>query len=141
MSRGLSNCNPGNIRQSKVRYKGEVQPSRDPAFKQFESLAWGYRAVFVLLHTYRVRHGLRTVRGMISRWAPPRGESHRSLHPRRGRRHGHRPRRAARHARPGDDDPLAAAISRVETARRRTAAKSSAAGRCFPTDFAIFTAQ
>ena len=38
MSRGLSNCNPGNIRQSKVRYKGEVQPSRDPAFKQFESL-------------------------------------------------------------------------------------------------------
>ena len=74
MSRGLSNCNPGNIRQSKVRYKGEVQPSRDPAFKQFESLAWGYRAVFVLLHTYRVRHGLRTVR-------------------------------AARHARPGDDDP------------------------------------
>ena len=71
MSRGLSNCNPGNIRQSKVRYKGEVQPSWDPAFKQFESLAWGYRAVFVLLHTYRVRHGLRTVRGMISRWAPP----------------------------------------------------------------------
>ena len=41
MSRGLSNCNPGNIRQSKVRYKGEVQPSRDPAFKQFESLATG----------------------------------------------------------------------------------------------------
>lgn len=71
MSRGLANRNPGNIRQSKVRYKGEVQPSRDPAFKQFESLAWGYRAVFVLLHTYRVRHGLRTIRGMISRWAPP----------------------------------------------------------------------
>ena len=71
MSRGLSNCNPGNIRQSGVRYKGEVRPSRDPAFKQFESLAWGYRAVFMLLHTYRVRHGLRTIREMISRWAPP----------------------------------------------------------------------
>lgn len=28
-----------------------------------------------------------------------------------------------------------------KTARRRTAAKSSAAGRCFPIDFAIFTAQ
>jgi hypothetical protein len=39
MSRGLQNCNPGNIRQSKVRYKGEVRPSRDSAFKQFESLA------------------------------------------------------------------------------------------------------
>ncbi len=41
MSRGLQNCNPGNIRQSKVRYKGEVRPSRDPAFKQFESLCMG----------------------------------------------------------------------------------------------------
>ena len=71
MSRGLKNCNPGNIRRSKVRYKGEVHPSRDPAFKQFESLAWGYRAIFVLLHTYRTRHGLRTVAEMIARWAPP----------------------------------------------------------------------
>lgn len=71
MSRGLANNNPGNIRLSKVRYKGEVRPSRDPAFRQFETLAWGYRAIFVLLHTYRVRHGLDTIRGMISRWAPP----------------------------------------------------------------------
>ena len=61
MSRGLANNNPGNIRRSKVRYKGEVQPSRDPSFKQFESPAWGYRAVFMLLHTYRVRHGLRII--------------------------------------------------------------------------------
>lgn len=75
MARGLLNCNPGNIRQSKVRYKGEVRPSRDPAFKQFESPAWGYRAIFVLLDTYRVRHGLRTIREMISRWAPP-SENH-----------------------------------------------------------------
>ena len=75
MSRGLQNCNPGNIRQSKVRYKGEVRPSRDPAFKQFESLAWGYRAIFVLLDTYRIRYGLDTIRGMISRWAPP-SENH-----------------------------------------------------------------
>lgn len=71
MSRGLRNCNPGNIRQSKGRYKGEVRPSRDPAFKQFESLAWGYRAIFVLLDTYRTRHGLRTIAQMITRWAPP----------------------------------------------------------------------
>ena len=62
MSRGLQNCNPGNIRQSKVRYKGEVRPSRDSAFKQFESLAW-------------IRYGLDTIRGMISRWAPP-SENH-----------------------------------------------------------------
>ena len=36
MSRGIENCNPGNIRRSRVSYKGEVHPSRDKAFKQFE---------------------------------------------------------------------------------------------------------
>ena len=71
MARGLNNRNPGNIRQSKGRYKGEVRPSRDPAFKQFETMAWGYRAIFVLLHTYRTRDGLRTIAAMIARWAPP----------------------------------------------------------------------
>ena len=71
MARGLANRNPGNIRRSAVRYRGEVQPSRDPAFKQFETMAWGYRAIVVLLDTYRVRHGLRTLAEMIARWAPP----------------------------------------------------------------------
>ena len=71
MSRGVDNCNPGNIRQSKVFYRGEVQPSRDSEFKQFESMAWGYRAMFVLLDTYHQRYGLNTIRGMISRYAPP----------------------------------------------------------------------
>lgn len=75
MARGLDNRNPGNIRQSKVRYRGEVRPSRDPAFKEFESLAWGYRAIFVLLDTYRIRYRLQTIREMISRWAPP-SENH-----------------------------------------------------------------
>ncbi len=75
MSRGLNNCNPGNIRQSKVVYQGEVQPSRDPAFKQFSSMEWGYRAIFMLLHTYAVKYGLHTIREMISRWAPP-SENH-----------------------------------------------------------------
>lgn len=71
MSRGLNNNNPGNIRLSAVRYKGEIRPSGDPEFRQFESLAWGYRAIFVLLDTYRVRYGLRTPAQMIARWAPP----------------------------------------------------------------------
>lgn len=71
MSRGLDNRNPGNIRRAKVRYKGEVRPSTDPEFKQFETVEWGYRAVFVLLDTYRRRYGLDTVAGMIARWAPP----------------------------------------------------------------------
>lgn len=75
MSRGIDNCNPGNIRLSKTFYQGEVQPSRDCSFKQFRSMAWGYRAMFVLLDTYRRRYGLNTIRGMISRYAPP-SENH-----------------------------------------------------------------
>lgn len=71
MSRGIDNCNPGNIRLSKVFYRGEVQPSQDAAFKQFSSMEWGYRAMFVLLDTYARRYGLNTIRGMISRYAPP----------------------------------------------------------------------
>lgn len=71
MSRGLRNCNPGNIRRSKVRYKGEVQPSRDAEFKEFCSMGYGYRAMFVLLDSYRSRYGLCTIRQMLGRYAPP----------------------------------------------------------------------
>lgn len=70
MSRGLKNNNPGNIRQSGTRYLGEVRPSQDKAFKQFETIAWGYRAMFVLLDSY-CRRGYLTLRQMISRYAPP----------------------------------------------------------------------
>lgn len=70
MARGYRNCNPGNIRNSPVRYLGEKE-STDIAFKQFESMAWGFRAMFVLLDTYRVRYGLKTLQQMIERYAPP----------------------------------------------------------------------
>lgn len=70
ISRGYRNCNPGNIRISKTRYKGEVVPSQDSAFKQFQSMEYGYRAMFVLLHYYyKVLH-LTTLRQIISRYAP-----------------------------------------------------------------------
>ena len=71
MSRGLDNNNPGNIRRSRVRYKGERAVSSDPEFRQFESVEWGYRAIFMLLYTYYHRHGCRTLRQMIDRYAPP----------------------------------------------------------------------
>lgn len=71
VSRGLRNCNPGNIRRSRVRFKGEVIPSRDASFKEFSSMAYGYRAMFVLLDSYRRRYGLGNIRAMIERYAPP----------------------------------------------------------------------
>ncbi len=75
ISRGLRNSNPGNIRHSQDKFKGEVEVSRDAQFKEFRSLAWGYRAIFVVLNTYKEMWGLETIREMITRWAPP-SENH-----------------------------------------------------------------
>lgn len=71
MSRGLRNNNPGNIRISGTTYKGEVVPTQDRSFKQFENMVYGYRAMFMLLYTYQKKHGLNTIRQMIDRYAPP----------------------------------------------------------------------
>ena len=71
MSRGRKNNNPGNIRCSVTTYQGEIRPSTDSAFKQFQSMAYGYRAMFMVLYTYQKRHNLNTIRQMISRYAPP----------------------------------------------------------------------
>lgn len=68
--RGLRNNNPGNIRQSSVRYSGEVRPSIDAAFKQFECIEYGYRAMFVLIYTYQRKYGLNTIADIIARYAP-----------------------------------------------------------------------
>lgn len=71
MTRAERNNNPGNIRISAVSYKGEVSPSKDPAFKEFKTLAMGFRAMFVLIHTYNKRYRLDTISKVISRYAPP----------------------------------------------------------------------
>ena len=70
LSRGLRNNNPLNIRINGDRFQGEILPSQDKAFKQFETMSHGYRAGFKTLYTYRHKHGLKTIRQLISRWAP-----------------------------------------------------------------------
>jgi hypothetical protein len=70
MARGLRNNNPGNIRHNGDKFQGEVQPSQDKAFKQFESMAYGYRAMFVTLGTY-LNRGKNTIEKIITSWAPP----------------------------------------------------------------------
>lgn len=70
LPRGLRNNNPGNIRKNNIVYAGEVVPSRDDSFKQFTTMAYGYRAMFVVLHTYARRYGLDTIAKMIARYAP-----------------------------------------------------------------------
>ena len=74
-TRGMRNNNPCNIRISTDKFQGEVQPSQDKAFKQFETAAYGYRAAFRILRTYINSYGLNTIRKIISRWAP-KNENH-----------------------------------------------------------------
>lgn len=70
MSRGLRNNNPGNIRINSDHFQGEIKPSRDKAFKQFQTMAYGYRAMLKMLQNYKKNRGCDTLRKMISRWAP-----------------------------------------------------------------------
>ena len=69
MTRGYRNNNPGNIRKTSTVWIGEVLPGDDPAFMTFTSMAYGYRAMFVLLQSY-IDKGYNTVEKIISRWAP-----------------------------------------------------------------------
>ncbi len=70
ISRGIRNCNPGNIRLSASPFRGEVSPSQDPEFKEFESIEWGYRAMFLVIYNYNELYGINTLDRIIARWAP-----------------------------------------------------------------------
>lgn len=74
LPRGLRNNNPGNIRRNSDVFQGE-KTSSDKEFKQFKSMAYGYRAVFKILSNYYRNYKLDTIRKMIGRWAPPK-ENH-----------------------------------------------------------------
>lgn len=73
--RGLRNNNPGNIRKGSTAWRGLAPVQSDPAFLQFDSMAYGVRAIAVTVRTYARRYGLTTPAGIINRWAPP-SENH-----------------------------------------------------------------
>ena len=70
LPRGLRNNNPLNIRRTANLWQGLSKEQNDPDFFQYESMAWGYRAAFVVLRTYRNRYGINTVERIVRRWAP-----------------------------------------------------------------------
>lgn len=70
MSRGLRNCNPGNLRLSKDKWKGLRPVQTDKDFFQFVDMPHGYRAMLITLQNYRRKHGCRTIAAMIKRYAP-----------------------------------------------------------------------
>lgn len=66
----MRNNNLLNIRISTDKFQGEVQPSQDKDFKQFETAAYGYRAAFRVIRTYINNYKCDTIRKIISRFAP-----------------------------------------------------------------------
>lgn len=69
--RGIRNNNPGNLERTTDPWQGLKKVQTDPRFFEFESAKWGIRALARTLITYQDKHGLNTVRKIISRWAPP----------------------------------------------------------------------
>jgi hypothetical protein len=80
-TRGERNHNPGNIERVAVnRWQGQVSDAEyrqtqefrtnGGRFDVFASVEWGVRALAALLVAYQDRHGLRTIRGVLGRWAP-----------------------------------------------------------------------
>jgi hypothetical protein len=68
--RGLRNNNPGNIRAGVgTTWRGQYGQD-DKGFCQFVHSEDGLRALAILLHNYYYKDGIRTLEGMICRYAP-----------------------------------------------------------------------
>ena len=72
--RGLRNCNPLNIRKAGTQWRGMVSNPEETDFCTFVSLAYGYRAAWIILSNYLLwfaQHGaIFCIKTIISRWAP-----------------------------------------------------------------------
>jgi len=67
----IAENNPGNIRISSQTWQGQLPPEVDDQFCRFDTPVNGLRAILKILMTYQDKHGFRTIRGWIYRWAPP----------------------------------------------------------------------
>ena len=71
--RSVRNNNPGNIRPG-ANFIGEV--GKDDGFAIFCDTAHGVRAIWRVLHTYRLKHELTTIEQVIKRWSATDQESY-----------------------------------------------------------------
>jgi hypothetical protein len=69
VARGVRNNNPGNIRKG-IKWLGRVEPGKDAAFVEFKTMPYGIRALYIDLIN-KHKGGLRTIQGIIYRYAPP----------------------------------------------------------------------
>lgn len=69
--RGIRNNNPGNLRRSNDPWQGLAERQTDRDFFVFQSAVYGIRALARTLISYQDKHNLRTIDGIITRFAPP----------------------------------------------------------------------
>lgn len=67
--RGIRNNNPLNIRIGNT-WLGERNNPTDPAFEEFVTMEYGYRAAFLILRRYIRRYHKDTIASIVSTWAP-----------------------------------------------------------------------
>lgn len=68
----IKSNNPMAIRINPANnWKGRVSPSYADPFEEFITIHYGIRALIITLRNYRKLHGLKTIRDIISRYAPP----------------------------------------------------------------------
>lgn len=72
--RGVRNNNPFNIKDSRIAWKGENGRNDDKTFEEFMNPIDGIRAGVKILRNYKRLHGIKTVRDLINRFAPPKNE-------------------------------------------------------------------
>ncbi len=69
--RSVRNNNPLNIRRNRTQWQGMKSVQTDRDFVQFETMAYGWRAAFIILtRSYYLKYNLSTPEDIISRWAP-----------------------------------------------------------------------
>lgn len=69
VTRGIRNNNPANIEDNGTPWRGRM--GNDGRFIIFDSPVNGIRALARILNTYKAKHNLNTIEGIINRFAPP----------------------------------------------------------------------
>jgi len=67
---GIRNNNPMNVRETAIDWLGEL-PHDGDGYEDFDHAGNGIRAGARVLLNYFRQHGIRTIEGIIMRWAPP----------------------------------------------------------------------
>ena len=67
-SRGIRNCNPGNLRSDSWRSWNGATGTDEEGYIIFRRKIDGLRAIVINLRAYRQKHGLVSVAGIINRW-------------------------------------------------------------------------